>query len=85
MRSFGLSKQTLCVRTAAIWHNAGMAGQIQDTNRSNANTEGRIRTEMTQEGGPCSDTAVNNADVLYKGSFEKQTRPFPRVPLTGKM
>lgn len=26
--------------------------------------------------GSGSDTAVNSADVLYKGGFEKQTRPF---------
>lgn len=33
---------------------------------------------MTQEGGgPGSDTAVNNADVVYKSSFENRCVPTP--------
>lgn len=41
---------------------------------------------MTQEGGgPGSDTAVNIADVLYKGSSWKNSRDPPlRTSLTGK-
>lgn len=62
-----------------------MASEIQDARRSNANTEGRTRTEMTQEGDcPGSDTTVNNPDVLYKGSSLK-TGADPPGRLPGKM